>query len=112
MNWSSMSPMERMMILSGGMLLTGGIAASLILSRRIGRFTKVEVEASPDMQRSVVQATQQLKDDLIRATAESSMVAANTALLRKSQPISPSALDVMAARLYAHLGVPPATKVS
>ena len=100
------------MILSGGMLLTGGIAASLILSRRIGRFTKVEVEASPDMQRSVVQATQQLKDDLIRATAESSMVAANPALLRKSQPISPSALDVMAARLYAHLGVPPATKVS
>ena len=112
MNWSSMSPMERMMILSGGMLLTGGIAASLILSRRIGRFTKVEVEAPPEVQRSVVQAAQQFKHDLIRSTAESSMFAANTAMLRKSQPISPSALDAMTARLYAHLGVPPATKVS
>lgn len=100
------------MILSGGMLLTGGIAASLILTRRIERFTSVEAEASPEMQRAIVQSAQQLKGDLIRSTAESSMYAANMATGRKSQPISPSALDAMAARLYAHLGVPPATKVS
>ena len=107
-----MSPMERMMILSGGMLLTGGIAASLILTRRIERFTSVEAEASPEIQRAIVQSAQQIKDDLIRSTAESSMYAANMATGRKSQPISPSALDAMAARLYAHLGVPPATKVA
>jgi hypothetical protein len=107
-----MSPMERMMILSGGMLLTGGIAASLILTRRIERFTSVESEASPEVQRAIVQSAQQIKDNLIRTTAESSMYAANMATGRKSQPISPSALDAMAARLYAHLGVPPATKVS
>jgi hypothetical protein len=111
MSWSSLSPMERMMLLSGGMLLTGGVAVSIILGRRIGRFTKVEVEASPEVQRTIVQSAQQLKDDLVRSTAESAILASNMATFRKSQPISPSALDAMAARLYAHLGVPPAAKV-
>jgi hypothetical protein len=112
MRWSDLSPMERSMILGGGMFFTGGLAISIVMGRRFRRFSKVQVEAPPDVQRSIVRLGDQFRDDLIRGAAESSVLAANMATGKSSQPISPSVLDIMTARLYTHLGLQSPGKVS
>ena len=112
MGWSTLTPMERAMILGGGMFFTGGIALSIVMGRRFRRFSKVEVEAPPEVQRSIVQSGDRFRHDLIRGAAESSVLAANMATGKSSQPISPSVLDIMTARLYTHLGLQSPGKVS
>lgn len=96
------------MLISGGMLFAGGVAASLVLKMRLKRFTRViEVEAPPETQLAIAQSGESIRSDLVRSVAESSIVAANMATFRKNQPVSPSALDAMTAQLREHLGLPP-----
>lgn len=112
MRWSELNPMERSMILGGGMFFAGGIALSVVMGKRFRRFSKVEAEAPPEVQRSIVQSGDRFRDDLIRGAAESSVLAANMATGKASQPISPSVLDIMTVRLYTHLGLQSPGKVS